>query len=94
MIFFFNMCILLGKCLAVFRNCCLSLHSFLVKNAKVAFFEEKRVLSVVFIELKDRWLQTGLADMKKHQTSVFFLRVEFLRIFENITFFEIFENHQ
>ena len=88
------MCILIGKTLAVFRNCCLSLHSFLVKNAKLAFFEEKKVLSVVFIELKCRLLQTGLADLKKHQTSVFFLRVDFLRIFKNITFFEIFENHQ
>ena len=86
--------ILIGKSLAVFRNCCLSLHSVLVKNAKIAFFEENRVLIVVFIELKGRWLQTGLADLKKHQTSVFFLRVDLLRIFENITFFEIFENHQ
>ena len=87
------MCILIGISLAVFWNCCLSPYSFLVKNAKIAFFEEKRVLSVVFIELKCRWLQTGLADLKNHQTNVIFLRVDFLRIFENITFFEIFENH-
>ena len=88
------MCILIGKSLTVFRNCCLSLHSFWVKNAKIPFFEEKGILSVVFIELKGRWLPTGLAHLKKtHQTSVFFLRVDFLRIFENITLFEIFENH-
>ena len=34
------------------------------KNAKITFFEEKRVLSVVFIEFKCRWLQTGLTDME------------------------------
>ena len=94
MIFIFNMCILIGKSLAVFQNCCLSLYRFLVKNAKIAFFEGKRVLSIVFIESKGRWLQAGLVDLKKHQTSVFFLRVDLLHIFENITFFEIFENHQ
>ena len=51
---------------------------FFVKNAKKSHFLRKRVLSVVFIELKGRWLQTGLADLIKHQTSVFFLRVDFL----------------
>ena len=41
------------------------------------------------------WLQTGLAELKKkQQTYVFFLRVDFFRILEKITFFEIFENHQ
>ena len=95
MILFLNMCILIGKSLAVFRNCYLSLHSFfLVKNVKITFFAEKRVLNICFIEFKCRLLQTSLADMEKHLTFVFFLRVDFLRIFENITFFEIFENHQ
>ena len=61
---------------------------------KIELSEEKRVLSIVSIKLKCRWLQTDLADLKKHQTFVFFLWVDFfLCIFENITFFEIFENH-
>ena len=87
MIFFLNMCILIGKSLAVFQNCCLSLHIFWLKMQKIAFSEEKRVLSIVSIKLKYRRLQTGLADLKKHQTFVFFLWVDFLCIFENITFF-------
>ena len=82
------MCILIGKSLAVFRNCYLSLHNFLVKNVKIDFFAEKRVLNIFFIELKCMLLQTGLIDFEKHLTFVFFLRVDFLRIFENITFLE------
>ena len=46
-------------------------------------------LNVVFIDLKCRRLQTSPADLEKHLTFVFFLWVDFLRIFENITFFEI-----
>ena len=67
----------------------LSFHpQFFAKNAKITFFEEKRVLRVVFIELKGRWLQTGPAYLKKNTKHLyFFLRVDFLRIFENITFF-------
>ena len=93
MIFFFKYANFNWQKFSGVSDCCLSLHSVLVKNAKIAFFEENRFLRVVFISLKGRWLQTGLADLKKHQTSVFFLRVDLLRIFENITFFEIFENH-
>ena len=51
MIFLVNMCIFIGKNLVVFRNCYLSLHSFLVKNAKITFF---LVLSVVFIKFTCR----------------------------------------
>ena len=64
---------------------------FLVKNAKKnRIFLRKRVLSVVFIELKGRWLQTGLADLIKHQTSVFFLRVNFFFAFLKISHFSRF----
>ena len=41
------------------------------------------ILSAFFIDLKCRWLQSGLADLeKKHQTLAFLLMVDFLRIFE------------
>ena len=60
------MCILIGISLAVFRNCCLSLKNCLVKNAKIVFLKKKGFLSVDFIELKCRWLKTGLADLKKN----------------------------
>ena len=42
------MCILIGKRLAVFRKCRFSLHSFLVRNAKIAFFEEKKGFERIF----------------------------------------------
>ena len=57
------------------------LSSVWVKNAKINFFKEKKVLSVVVIKLKCRWLQTGLADLKKHQTLEILLMVNFLRVF-------------
>ena len=68
------MCILIGKSLVLFRNCCLSHHSFLFRNVKIVclFFAEKKGLNVVFIELKCRRLQTNLDDLEKHLTFVFF----------------------
>ena len=42
------------------------------------------ILSAILIELKCRWLQSGLADLEKHQTLAFLLLVDILRIF-NIT---------
>ena len=56
---------------------------FWVLNRKINVFEEKRVLSVVFIKLKCRWLQNGLADLKKHQTLKILLRVNFACIFSS-----------
>ena len=48
------------------------------------------VLSVVFIQLKCRWIQTGLPDLKKkHQSIEIWLKVDFLRILKN-AFFDIF----
>ena len=39
------------------------------------------------IDLKCRWLQSGLADLEKHQTLAFLFMVDFLRIFKIITLF-------
>ena len=39
---------------------------FFIKNVKITFFADKRVLNVVFSELKCRRLQTSLADLEKH----------------------------
>ena len=49
---------------------------------KSTFFGEKIILSAFLIDLKCKWLQSGLADSEKHQTLAFLLMVEFLRIFE------------
>ena len=35
---------------------------------KINFFEEKSIFNAGFIELKYRWLQTGLVVLKKHKT--------------------------
>ena len=44
------------------------------------------ILSAFLIDLKRRWLQSGLANLEKHQTDAFLLMVDFLRIFK-ITYF-------
>ena len=40
------------------------------------------ILSAFLIDLKCRWLQSGLAELEKHKTLVFLLMVDFLRIFK------------
>ena len=40
------------------------------------------ILSAFLINLKYRWLQSGLADLEKHQTHAFLLMVYILRIFK------------
>ena len=45
-------------------------------------FWRKMGLSSFFIDLKCRWLQSGLANLEKHQTLAFLLMVHFLRIFK------------
>ena len=69
------MCILMGKTLAVFQDCCFALHSFKIKNGekKSTVLEKKMILSAFLIELKCRWLQSGLADLEKYQTLAFLL---------------------
>ena len=44
--------------------------------------KKRKILSAFLIELKCRWLQSGLADYEKHQTLAFLLMVVVLRIFE------------
>ena len=58
------MCILIGKSLALFYNSFLLIQSFGVIIQKSTFFEKLDLSVVFFIELKCRWLQTGLHDSK------------------------------
>ena len=51
-----NVCILMGKSLAVFRDSYFHLIVFYVKNAKIDFFGEKMVLSAFLIDFKFVWL--------------------------------------
>ena len=48
---------------------------------KLIVLEKKMILSAFLIYLKCRWLQSGLADLEKHQTHVVLLMVDFLRSF-------------
>ena len=50
------------------------------------------ILSAFLIELKCRWLQSGLADFEKHQTFAFLLMVDFVRIFEITHFLRVFQD--
>ena len=52
------------------------------------------ILGAFLIDLKCRWLQSGLADLEKHKILPFLLMVDFLRTFKIPHFFKIFENHQ
>ena len=40
------------------------------------------ILRAFLIDLKCRWLQSGLAELGKHKTLAFLLMVDFLRIFK------------
>ena len=75
------MCISIDLSLAVFWNSFLSLYGFWVQKCKNQRFEENKVFGALFIELNCRWLQTGLADLKKHQTLEILLMTDFLRFF-------------
>ena len=72
----------MGKNLAVFWDSCFSLHSFWVENAKINCFWEKIILRAFLINLKCKWLQSGLSDLEKHKILPFLLMVDFLRTFE------------
>ena len=52
------------------------------------------ILRAFVIDLKCRWLQSGLAELEKHKILPFLLIVDFLRTFKITHFFEIFENNQ
>ena len=45
------------------------------------------ILSAFSIDLKCRWLQSGLADSEKHKTLAFLLIGDFLHIFKITHFF-------
>ena len=51
---------------------------------KSTLLKEKMVLSVIFIELKCRWLHNGLTDLNKHQTLESLLRVLEKKIFKGV----------
>ena len=72
-----NMCILIGKRLAVFRDSCFSLQCFRLKTQKSTVLEKKMILSAILIDLKCTWLQSDLADLEKHQTFAFLLMIDF-----------------
>ena len=57
---------------------------------KSTVLEKKMISSAFLIDLKRRWLQSGLADLEKHQTLSFLLMVDFLSIFKITHFFKIF----
>ena len=82
-----NVCILIGKSLAVFRDSYFSPISFYVKNAKIDFFLENMILSALLIDFKFMRLYSGLADLEKHQTLAFLLMVDLLRLFKITLFF-------
>ena len=68
---------------------------FGVRTAKIDFLKRKMVLRVVSIKLTFKWLQTGLSDLKKHQTIEILLMVDFMhfKMVHFSKFFEIFEIH-
>ena len=54
------------------------------KNEKNQHFEENKGFGALFIKFNYRWLQTGLADLKKHQTLEIVLMTDFLRFFKTL----------
>ena len=63
---------------------------FFVKNLKIAFFAEKGVLNIFFIELKCRLLQTSLADLEKTLNICIFSQGRFFYAFLKISHFSTF----
>ena len=45
------------------------------------------IMSAFLIDLKCKWLQSGLAELEKHTTLAFMLMVDFFRIFKITHFF-------
>ena len=45
------------------------------------------ILIAFLIDLKCRWLQSGLAEFEKHKTLAFLLMADFVRIFKITHFF-------
>ena len=70
---------------------CPSHHSILDKNAKITFFGNKKGFECSLYRIEVQVVKNWSSRLGKHRTFVFSLRVDVLCIFENITFFEIFE---
>ena len=51
------------------------------------FLDKKNDFEGILIDLKCRWLQSGLADLEKHKILPFLLMVDFLRTFKITHFF-------
>ena len=67
----------------MFWDSCFSLYNFGVENAvKNRLFLRKMILRAFLIGLKYRWLQSGLADLVKHNILAFLLMVDFLHTFK------------
>ena len=49
---------------------------------KSSVLEKIMILRACLIDLKCKWLQSGLADLEKHKTLAFLLMVDFLRNFK------------
>ena len=71
----------MGKSLAVFRAAVFHSIVLRLKMQKSTFLKRKNILSAFLIDLKCRWLQSGLTDSEKHQTLAFLLMVEFFTHF-------------
>ena len=61
----------------MFWDSCFSHHGFGLKMQKSTVFEKKMILKTFLIDLKCRWLQSGLADLEKHKILSFLLMVDF-----------------
>ena len=78
-----NMCILMDKVKWHFRWVFYHFTNFWFKNAKMNFFKKLSLLSAIFIDLKFRWLQTRLTDLK-NTNSWFLLMTDFYDYFKNL----------
>ena len=75
------------------------IHNFLgLKNAKFCFLKKRIVLREVFYQIKVQllinWSSRLLSYFNKRQTLEILIRVNFVRIFKNITVFKVFAIHQ
>ena len=62
------------------------------KNAKINFFEEKKDFECSCLLSCSVGGNKRSTQLEKHQTIKILLRVDFLRIFKNIAFFETFSD--
>ena len=79
---------------SVFEQFSFTSKFFGLKMQKSTSLKKKMRVGFIFFffKLTFRLLQTGLSDLKKHQTIETLLIVDFLRIFKMLYFSKIFEN--